>query len=86
MLAMAHLVTTAIATAWHNVPIKLHTQPTTATHIRAYVARRSAHPTGTQSTTPEGGRFPSHPLVIPTQMGGPCTNSIWTSGTLEIPS
>ena len=52
MLAMAHLVT--MATAWQNVPIKLYTHPPTATHIRTYVAWRSACPSSTQSDPRKG--------------------------------
>ena len=52
MLAMAHLVTKAMA--WHDEPIKLHTHPPSTTHIRAYVAGRNACPSGTQSLTLKG--------------------------------
>ena len=84
MLAEAHLVTKAMA--WHDEPIKLHMHPPSTTHQRAYVAGRNACPSGTQSLTPEGEWFCQSPLVTPTLIEGPHTNSTWTLGTLVMPN
>ena len=83
MLATVCLV--MMATVWHDVPIKLHTCPPTAIHIRAYMAGRSACPYSTQSPTPEGE---VSQLILSDLHpdGRPHTNSTWTSGTWVMPS
>ena len=59
MLVTAHLVTKALA--WCDESIKLHTNPTSTTHLRAYVAGRNAHHLGTQSLTLEGEEVSQSP-------------------------
>ena len=84
MLATVCLVTKA--TAWHDESIKLHTCPPSTTHLRAYAAGRNAHPSGTQSLTPEGEKVSQSPLSDPHPDGRAHTNSTWTSGTLVMPN
>ena len=73
---MAHLITMAMALC--DVPISFHTDPPTVTSIRAYVAGRSACPSGTQSPTPEGEEVSQSPPSDPTLMGGLHMTSTWT--------
>ena len=84
MLATVCRVTKAMA--WHKEPIKCHTSPPSTTHLRAYIAGRNGWPSGTQSLTPDGEEDPQSPLVTSTKKGGSHTNSIWTLGTLRMPS
>ena len=46
---MCHLGATMV---WCKEPIRLHTCPPTTTLLRAYVAERGVHPSGTQIPTP----------------------------------
>ena len=60
MLALMHMVSKA--TAWHEEPLKLCTSPPSTTHLRAYIAGRNVHHSGTQPPTQEGEGVPkSHP-------------------------
>ena len=60
---MAHLATKAMA--WCDEPIKLFPHPPSTAHLRAYVAGRSACPSGTQFLTPEGEEISQPPPSDP---------------------
>ena len=53
---MACMVSKAMA--WHEEPSKLHISPPSTAHLRAYIAGRNTHPSGTQSLIPEGEEVP----------------------------
>ena len=83
MLVMAHGVIKGYTLP--EEPIWLHTSPPLPPHVRAYVVVRDGEPSGTQSLTPDREEVPHHPLVIPTQMGGPHISFRWILGTLGMP-
>ena len=59
-------------------PIRLCMSPPSITHVRTYIAVRDGEPSGTQFLTQIGKRYPNHPLVTLTQMGGSHASFRWT--------
>ena len=88
MLVMEHGVIKAMAL--HKETIQLHMSLPFTLHVRAYVAVRDGHPSGTHSPTPDreiGCKLIlNHPLATSNWMGGSHASIRWILDTLGMPS
>ena len=78
MLVTTHGVFKAMALC--KEPIMFRMSPPSATHVRASMAVRDGEPSDIQHPTPDRGRNLCHPLMTPTQVGGPHINYRQTLG------